>query len=343
MSTDNVRVAIVGGSGYAGGELLRLLVMHPQVEVTAVTSRSYVGEPVAEIHPNLRKVSDLYFEAENLDALAATNDVICFALPHGKSMARVTAVLDRVRVIDLGGDYRLADAGVFADYYGMAHSAPALLDEAIYGLTEFNRTRLRGARLVACPGCFPTGALLALMPLATAGLLGDQVIVDSKTGSSGSGATASQGTHHPERAQDFRAYKLFRHRHTPEITQELSGAQGHVIDVTFTPHSTPLIRGIFTTAYAFLPQPITREALHALYAEHYADEPFVRLVEQARSVYVAHTNFCDVSLACDGRKVIVNSAIDNLVKGAAGQAVQNLNVMFGLPETMGLTFPGTHP
>ncbi len=337
-----IRAAIIGGSGYAGGELLRLLLGHPAVTLTAVTSRSYAGRPVSAAHPNLTKVTALTFVEEELERIAAA-DVVFLALPHGASMVRVPALLERARVIDLGGDFRLRNAETFAAAYGMDHSAPALLAEAVYGLPELNREALREARLVACPGCFPTGALLALLPLARAGLLGTDVIFDSKTGSSGSGATPSQGTHHPERAQDLRAYGLFRHRHQPEMAQALSGALGRPLDVTFTPHSTPLVRGIFTTAYAFLPEPISQEALAALYADHYAAEPFVRLVEQARSVYVAHTNFCDLSFACEGRKVIVNSAIDNLVKGAAGQAVQNLNVMFGLPETLGLTFPGTHP
>lgn len=338
-----IQATIIGGSGYAGGELLRLLLGHPEVEIAAVTSRTYAGQAVSEVHPNLTKVTDLCFAEESLEVQAAESDVVLLALPHGESMKRVPTALEHARVIDLGGDYRLRDPEVFAAYYHLDHTSPHLLEEAVYGLTEFNREALRTARLVACPGCFPTGALLALTPLAKAGLLGDFVIFDSKTGSSGSGATASQTTHHPERAHDFRAYGLFTHRHRPEMSQELSRHLGRAVEVTFTPHSAPMVRGIFTTAYAFLPQPITPKALSAVYEHYYAEEPFIRLVKQARSTVVAHTSYCDVSFACEGRKVVVNSAIDNLIKGAAGQAVQNLNVMFGLPETMGLTYPGTHP
>lgn len=338
-----IRASIVGGSGYVGGELLRLLLGHPAVQVTAVTSRSQKAKPVSKIHQNLAKLTDLAFVDEKLDALAEVSDVIFLALPHGKSMQRVPAVIDRVRVVDLGADYRLKDARVFAQYYGMEHTSPELLREAVYGLTEFNREAIRNARLVACPGCYPTGALLALMPLFMKGLLSSNVVVDSKTGSSGSGSTPSFPTHHPERAQDFTAYGLFRHRHYPEIVQELLGCTSQPLDLTFTPHSTPMVRGIFTTAYVFLDQSISHGDLSEIFMQYYAQEVFIRLVEQARSAVVTHSNYCDISFACDRHKVIITSAIDNLIKGAAGQAVQNMNVMFDLPEQMGLTFPGTHP
>ncbi len=338
-----IRAAIIGGSGYAGSELLRLLLGHPEVQITAVTSNTHTGKPVSAVHPNLTKLTNLCFVEENLDAIAGEADVIFFALPHGEALRRIPEVIGRVRVLDLGGDFRLKDAGVYAQAYKLPHTASELLTEAVYGLTEWNREAIAAAQLVACPGCFPTGALLALLPLARAGWLTGPVVIDSKTGSSGSGNKPVEGTHHPERAHDFRAYGLFNHRHAPEISQELERAAGALLDVTFTPHSAPMVRGIFTTAYAFLPEPVTLVQLSELYQAAYGAEFFIRLVEQARSAVVAHSNFCDISLACSGRKVIVTSALDNLVKGAAGQAIQNMNVMFELPETMGLLFPGTHP
>ena len=338
-----IRAAIIGGSGYAGGELLRLLLWHPQVQLTAVTSNSHTGKPVSAVHPNLTKLTSLHFVEEDLDAVAVNADVIFFALPHGEALTRIPAVVGRARVLDLGGDFRLKDAAVYTQTYKLPHTTPELLEAAVYGLTEWNREAIATAQLVACPGCFPTGALLALLPLARAGWLGGPVVIDSKTGSSGSGNKPVEGTHHPERAHDFRAYGLFNHRHAPEISQELERAAGDSLDMTFTPHSAPMVRGIFTTAYAFLREPTTPAQLTALYEAAYGAEPFIRLVEQARCAVVAHSNFCDISLACSGRKVIITSALDNLVKGAAGQAVQNMNVMFGLPETTGLLFPGTHP
>lgn len=338
-----IKAAIIGGSGYAGGELLRLLLWHPGVQLTAVTSHSHTGKPVSAVHPNLVKLTDLQFAPEDLEVIAEEADVVFFALPHGEALARIPGVVGQARVLDLGGDFRLKDAKIYAQSYKLPHTAPDLLAEAVYGLTEWNREAIAAAQLVACPGCFPTGALLALLPLARAGALSGPVVIDSKTGSSGSGNKPVEGTHHPERAYDFRAYGLFNHRHAPEISQELERAAGASLDVIFTPHSAPMVRGIFTTAYAFLPEPVTLAQLTALYEEAYGAEPFIRLVEQARSAVVAHSNFCDISLACSGRKVIVTSALDNLVKGAAGQALQNMNVMFDLPETTGLLFPGTHP
>lgn len=338
-----IKVAIIGGSGYAGGELIRVLLWHPEVRIIAVTSNSHTGQLVSDVHPNLTKLTMLRFVEENLDAIAADADAVFFALPHGEALTRVPTVVGRARVLDLGGDFRLKDPKVYAQAYKLQHTAPDLLPESVYGLTEWNRAAIAGAQLVACPGCFPTGALLALLPLARAGWLGGSVVIDAKTGSSGSGNKPVEGTHHPERAHDFRAYGLFNHRHAPEIAQELERAANSPLDVTFTPHSAPMVRGIFTTAYAFLQAPVTQEQLIELYEAAYRAEPFVRLVGQARSAVVAHSNFCDISLACNGRKVIVTSALDNLVKGAAGQAVQNMNVMFGFPEAMGLAFPGTHP
>lgn len=333
-----VRASVIGGTGYVGGELVRLLSSHPRVRLVAVTARSNVGEPVSSVHQNLKRVCDFKFVKENVAGLAGKSDVLFFALPHGESMARVKEVnLSRTRVIDLGADFRLRRQEDFRRAYALAHVAPGLLKQAAYGLPELYRHKIKKARLVACPGCFPTGALLALLPLTRAGLLRGTVIVDSKTGSSGSGAKPSETTHHPERAQDFRAYGLFHHRHGWEMKQELG------LPVVFTPHSAPMVRGIFTTAYATLSRSLDQEAVRRLYRRAYARESFVRVVDNPRVAVVAGSNYCDVAVASQGRQVIALSAIDNLVKGAAGQAVQCLNIMFGFPETAGLEFPGTHP
>jgi N-acetyl-gamma-glutamyl-phosphate reductase len=352
-----IRVAVLGASGYIGGEALRLLLGHPCVEVVAATSVSNAGQPVTSIHPHLGKLTGLIFSADIPPEEARDYDAIFMALPHGGAMARVPAMLeaggsggprgDGPVIFDLSGDFRIKEPATFEKFYGLQHAAPGQARQAAYGLTEWNREAIREARLVACPGCFPTGALLALTPLARAGLLDGPVVIDSKTGSSGSGKEPGEGTHHPVRSQDFRAYGLFKHRHLPEIAQELNkwlpeGAEP--ARVTFTPHSAPMVRGIFTTAYAFPLRAISEHELRALYKDAYGEERFIRLVDNPQVAVVAISNFCDLGPHTDGKgTVIVTGAIDNLVKGGAGQGVQNLNVAFGLPEETGLTFPGTMP
>lgn len=352
-----VKMAILGASGYIGGEALRLLLGHPCVEVGAATSASNAGQPVTSVHPHLAKLTNLNFTADLSPEEASRYDAVFMALPHGQAMSRVSDILavesstgprkDGPVVFDMSGDFRIKDPALFRQFYGLEHTAAGIAQTAAYGLTEWNREAIREARLVACPGCFPTGALLALTPMAKAGLLEDRVVIDSKTGSSGSGKEPGEGTHHPVRSQDFRAYGLFNHRHRPEIAQELGKwlpASSGKFGVTFTPHSAPMVRGIFTTAYAFLPSAPTMTELTRLYEDAYRDEQFIRLVDNPRVAVVAHSNFCDINVATDGEgTVIVTSAIDNLVKGGAGQAVQNLNLAFGWPEKLGLTFPGTMP
>jgi N-acetyl-gamma-glutamyl-phosphate reductase len=352
------RVAILGASGYIGGEALRLLLGHPCVEVVAATSPSNAGQPVTTFHPHLTNLTSLTFTADLSPDATSTLDAIFMALPHGEAIQRVPTLLqaaahtgprgDGPIIFDMSGDFRLKDPATFRTFYKLEQTAPRLAATAAYGLTEWNRESIREARLVACPGCFPTGALLALTPLAKAGLLDSgPVIIDSKTGSSGSGKEPGEGTHHPTRSQDFRAYGIFSHRHTPEIAQELSKwlpPDTDQLRVTFTPHSAPMVRGIFTTAYAFPNRPITQSELTDIYAQTYSNEHFVRLVNTPRVAVVAHSNFCDINAATDGHgTIIVTSALDNLVKGGAGQAVQNMNLAFDWPESTGLTFPGTMP
>lgn len=348
MDSFMIKVSILGATGYTGSELLRFLLFHEQVEVVKVTSRTDIGIPVGQVHRNLYKLTNLTFTEENIEEIVELSDVVFLALPHGQALEKVPQIFQvakqkDIKVLDLGGDFRLKDPQVFEKYYKLKHTAQEFLKKSVYGLTEFNRDEIRKSNLIACPGCFPTGALLALLPLARENLLTGDVIINSATGSSGSGATPSEGTHHPERAYDYKAYNLFSHRHQPEIQQELERFNKNPIEVTLTTHSAPMVRGIFTTVYTRLSKEISEDQLRDLYKGYYEKEPFIRLVDQPRAAVVAGSNFCDISIASRGRKVIINSALDNLVKGGSGQAVQNMNLMFGLDEKSGLGFPGTHP
>lgn len=342
-----VRAAVVGASGYGGSELLRLLAGHEGVEVVAATSRRHAGKPVAAVHECLLGATDLAFSdlpPADLDA-----DLHLFALPHGEAATLVPALLDArpdARVIDLSGDFRLETAAHWEAAYGKTHPAPDLVPRFVYGLAELRREQVRAARLVANPGCFATGSALALAPLAEAGLLRGHVVSNGVTGSSGSGAEPKATTHHPERAEDFRAYRALAHQHAPEISMALSAAGARDLELAMVAHSAPLVRGIFTTAYVFPEEPVSPSRLAEIYSARYGGEPFVRMrAGTPRVAVVRGTNFADVAVAAreDGRQLVVMSAIDNLVKGMAGQAVQNLNLMYGLPETAGLRFPGTHP
>ncbi len=337
------KVAIIGASGYVGGELLRLLLSHDGVDVIKATSSGNSGKNVSEVHRNLQGITDLRFSGEPVDEIAKSSDLMFFAMPHCTSMGIVPKIIGKVRIIDLSADYRLGSISDFEKFYGTKHLSPELCKKFVYGLPEMNRAEIKKSRNVAVPGCFPTGALLALMPLAKSNLLSGNVIIDAKTGSSGSGKTPSEGTHHPERAQDFKAYSIFSHRHQPEIEQGLKVFSRKELDITFVTHSTPMVRGIFTTAYAFLDKAISRQELERIYRKYYEKEPFVRLVGQSRSNVVKGTNFCDIGLECSGNKVVITSAIDNLVKGAAGTAVQCMNLMLGFKETKALEFPGFYP
>ena len=336
-----VRAAIVGGTGYGGMELLRLLPGHPRVEVTAITSRTETG-PVADTHPHLRGLVDLSFTAERAVDLAAANEVVFFATPHGVAAKEAPALLDAapaVRIVDLSGDFRLRDARAYREHYAKEHPHPDRLGDAVYGAPECGRRAdIASARLVANPGCHAYATLLALWPLAAAGLVDGRVGVASVTGSSGSGAQPGRGTHHPERFSNFRAYKPLQHQHVPEIEQALPGP----VQVDFVPHSGPWSRGIHVTAFVPLPRGREDEAAPA-FRTAYGREPFVRLVPGTPDLRaVVGSNFADLAVTTvPGRPVaVVTLALDNLVKGMAGTAVQNLNLMCGLPETEGLLLPG---
>jgi len=334
-----VRAAIVGGTGYGGMELLRLLLDHPRIKVTAITSRTETGA-VGDVHPHLRGFTDLSFTSGRAVDLARENDVLFFATPHGVSAKESPVVLDEapsVRIIDLSGDFRLDSAELYEEHYGKAHPHPGRLGEAVYGAPECGRREdIRKARLVANPGCHALATILAVWPLTRAGLVAGRVSVASVTGSSGSGATPGQGTHHPERFTNFKAYKPLQHQHLPEIARALAGEA----TIDFVPHSAPFARGIHVTAFVPLP-PGSEAAAHAALHAAYDDEPFVRLVPGTPEVRaVVGTNFADVALTARDGVAVVMVAIDNLGKGMAGTAVQNCNLMFNLPETTGLRRPG---
>ncbi|QKS30327.1 MAG: N-acetyl-gamma-glutamyl-phosphate reductase [Candidatus Accumulibacter similis] len=334
-----IRVGIVGGTGYTGVELLRLLARHPEVQIASITSRGDAGTDVTQMFPNLRGRLRLRFE-DPATANLKSCDVVFFATPNGVAMAQAPALLDAgVRVIDLAADYRISDVADWSRWYGMQHASPEWVGKAVYGLPEMNRAAIRNARLVANPGCYPTAVQLGFMPLLERGLVEpDHLIADAKSGVSGAGRKAEVATLFAEASDNFKAYAVPGHRHLPEIRQGLSAMAGKPVGLTFVPHLTPMIRGIHATLYARIG---TEADFQALFAERYRDEPFVDVLPagshpDTRSVRAANTCRIAVHRPQGGAIVVVLAVIDNLVKGAAGQAVQNLNIMFGLPETVGL-------
>jgi len=336
-----IKVGVVGGTGYTGVELLRLLVGHPDVELAVITSRSEAGRPVADLFPNLRGHTGLTFTAPDAGGLEAC-DLVFFATPNGTAMTRVPGLLEAgVRVVDLAADFRLRSKESWEQWYGMPHSCPELLAEAVYGLPEVNRASIAQARLVANPGCYPTAVQLGFLPLLEAGLVDTGLLVaDAKSGVSGAGRKAATGSLLCEASENFKAYAVAGHRHLPEIRQGLEGMAGRPVGLTFVPHLTPMIRGIHATLYASLND--TAQNLQALYEARYGDEYFVDVLPtgshpETRSVRGA--NHCRIAIhrPQQGDIVVILSVIDNLVKGAAGQAIQNMNVMFGLSERAGLT------
>lgn len=339
MAARNISIGIVGGTGYTGVELLRLLAQHPNAELRVITSRTEAGTPVADMFPNLRGRVALRFTEPSATALAGC-DVVFFATPNGVAMGGARALLDAgVRVIDIAADFRIRDVAVWEKWYGMKHACPELLAEAVYGLPEVNRERIRGARLVANPGCYPTSVQLGFLPLLEAGIVDlDHLIADAKSGVSGAGRRAEVHTLLAEASDNFKAYGVLGHRHYPEIVQELQQIAGVPLRMVFVPHLVPMIRGIHATLYARLTGPAD---LQSLFEKRYAGEAFVDVMPagshpDTRSVRGA--NFCRIAVhqPQGGAIAVVLCVIDNLVKGAAGQAVQNMNIMFGLPETAGL-------
>jgi len=343
-----VKVGIINVTGYAGVELARLLYQHPEVELTSVTGRSAAGKRLGEVFPHLASI-DLTIEAELGEV-----DLAFSAMPHQASAKEVIPLLNHgIKVVDISADFRLKDATEYLQWYGFTHPAPELLKQAVYGLTELYRSQVASAQLVANPGCYPTGAILALAPAVKAGLIEPDIIIDSKAGVSGAGRTLSQQTHFAEANEDATAYALDGHRHLPEIIQELKllCPQGS-LSITFVPHLIPMTRGILTTGYARLASGKVsvdkkgREKLFQLYLDFYKDEPFVKVVEfPPHTKHTWGNNLCLIHPTIDirtGRLVVINS-IDNLVKGAAGQAIQNMNLMLGLPETTGLEALAIYP
>ncbi|MDX9873889.1 MAG: N-acetyl-gamma-glutamyl-phosphate reductase [Spongiibacteraceae bacterium] len=337
-----IKVGIVGGTGYTGVELLRLLARHPEVELVAITSRSEAGLPVADLYPSLRGHVDLAFTVPDTDLLASC-DVVFFATPHNVAMQTVPELLQRgTRIIDLSADFRIRDAELWSRWYGEPHACPDVLAQAVYGLPELNRERIRDAQLVACAGCYPTSVQLGFMPLVEAGLVDTQrLIASSASGVSGAGRQAKVDNLLTEAADSFKAYGVAGHRHLPEIEQGLGDMAGAPVQLTFTPHLVPMIRGIHSTLYAQLTQDVSLDALQRRFEERFADEPFVDVLPPGthpQTRWVKGSNVCRLALhRPQGRDtVVVLAVIDNLVKGASGQAVQNMNIMFGLPETAGL-------
>ncbi|MEM2631533.1 MAG: N-acetyl-gamma-glutamyl-phosphate reductase, partial [Candidatus Bathyarchaeia archaeon] len=342
-----MRVGIVGGSGYVGGELLRLLLFHPKVKVTMVTSDKYAGEFVFMVHPNLRGLTQLKFVPLNLANIKNNCDIVFTATPHGSAVKIVPKLLEMgLRVIDMSADFRLKNPDDYPRWYGWSHPIPELLKEAVYGLPELHRREIKDAKLIACPGCMATATILGLAPFVKEGIIErNRIVVDVKIGSSGAGAKPTQASHHPERFGGVRAYNVVDHRHIAEITQELNLISKEPLTISFTPHAVNMVRGILSTIHTFPTKTLDISDVWKILRSQYEKEPFVRLVKYKKGLYrlpdpkiVVGTNFCDIGFEIDSRtsRLVVLSAIDNLLKGAAGQGVQCLNILLGVDEKMGL-------
>jgi N-acetyl-gamma-glutamyl-phosphate/LysW-gamma-L-alpha-aminoadipyl-6-phosphate reductase len=349
-----MKVGVVGASGYVGGELLRLLVTHPKVEVNMVTSRQKAGEYVHRVHPSLKGFIDITFSPMDMDKLASNCDLVFTSVPHGKANKIVKDLYDRgMKVIDLSADFRLKNPKDYVRWYGWEHPFPDMLSKSVYGVPELHREEIKKAQLVSCPGCMAVTSLLALKPLIENNLINtDHIVVDSKIGSSGAGAKANAGTHHAMRYGVVRPYKPAKHRHTGEIEQELSAIAKKHIKISMTPHAVNIVRGILTTNHTFLTKPVEELELWKMYRNSYKGEPFVRLIRDKKGLYkfpdpkfVVGSNFCDVGFDIDdyNQRIVALSASDNLMKGAAGSAIQVMNVMSGYEETEGLKYTPLTP
>ena len=344
-----MKVSIIGASGYAGEDLIRLLHGHPHAEIVHLTSERHTGEKISKLYPHLTHIYDNILDSmEDVRRIAEDSDVLFIALPHGHAMKLVKAITGLpVHIIDLGADYRFADTSVYETWYHVPHTDPEA--ERVYGLAELYRDAIRGAHLIGNAGCYTTASILALTPLVQKHLVQmDSILVDAVSGVSGAGRTPKESTHFPEFYDSFTAYGAVSHRHTPEIEQALSEQAGEPVTINFTPHLAPIARGILATCYARLADGVTEEDVDAAFAAQYADEFFIRLLGRGAypsTKYVRGTNYCDIAWHIDPRthRVIVFSAIDNLVKGAAGQAIQNMNIALGLDERTGLDLVPMYP
>lgn len=345
-----LRVGIVGASGYTGSELMRLLIMHPdQVELTCVTSRTLAGQSVDRVIPNLRGLLNLKFEDLDIQKMADRSDIVFLGLPHKSSMEFVPGLLELgVKIIDFSADYRFKNVDIYEKWY-VKHTSPHLLAEAVYGMPETHRAEIHDASLIAGPGCYATGVILALLPALKSDLADiDRIVVDAKSGISGAGKTPNEVTHFTNRYDNFTAYNIGSHRHAPEIEQELSLALGRDVGICFVPHLVPMGRGILTTAYLRLKKSISTRELLEIYSKYYEGEPFVRVLDEGeipQTQVVRGSNYCDIGVKVveSSRIAVVMSAIDNLVKGASGQVLQDMNIVAGFDETAGLLAPGLMP
>lgn len=344
-----IKAGIIGATGYAGSELVRILSSHPEVEIKTLTSQSYAGKKYNEVYENYRHEEKLACDEENIEEMAKECDVIFLALPHGVASKKVTeSVLANAKVIDLGADYRLQNIEVYEKWYTQ-HYSKDILKEAVYGLCEINREKIKGKRIVGNPGCYTTCSILSLYPLVKEKMIDlTSIIIDAKSGATGAGRGLNLSNHFCELNESFKAYKIANHRHTPEIEEQLSYAAGEDIVLNFTPHLVPMNRGILATCYAKLNNKYTYADIKAVYEKYYKDEYFIRLTKEGvfpETKWVKGSNFCDIGFTIDERtnRVIVVGAIDNLYKGAAGQAVQNMNILFGLDEKTGLDYVPIFP
>ena len=338
-----IRVGIIGSTGYAGGELVRLLMNHKKAEIKWFGSRSYVDKKYADVYQNFFQIVDDKCMDDNMEALANEVDVIFTATPQGLCASLVNEdILNKVKIVDLSADFRIKDVSTYEKWYGIEHKSPEFIEEAVYGLCEINREDIKKARLIANPGCYPTCSTLSIYPLAKEGLIDmNTVIIDAKSGTSGAGRGAKVDNLYCEVNENIKAYGVANHRHTPEIEEQLTYASGEEVLLNFTPHLVPMNRGILITAYASLKKDVTYEEVKAIYDKYYANEKFVRVLEKdvcPQTKWVEGSNYVDVNFKIDPRtkRIIMMGAMDNLVKGAAGQAVQNMNLMFGLKESEGL-------